>query len=89
MATLIPSFGGWNPAALGETTAPKQFCEAQGGAVTNLWAWDAVNSAWYFYAPSLDTSGGLAAYITTKGCLDFGASAKTLGIGTGFWVNWR
>ena len=89
MATLIPSFGGWNLAALGETATPKQFCEAQGGAVTTLRAWDATNSAWYFYAPSLDTSGGLAGYISAKGYLDFGVIGKTLGIGTGFWVNRR
>ena len=42
-----------------------------------------------FYAPSLDASGGIGAYISAKGYLDFGANAKTLGIGTGFWVNRR
>jgi len=82
--TLVP---GWNLAALGETSTPKQFCDAQNGAVTTLWAWDAANSAWYFYAPSLDASGGLGAYITAKGYLDFTANSKMLGTGLGFWVN--
>ena len=57
--------------------------------MTTLWAWDATTSAWYFYAPSLDASGGLGAYISAKGCLDFGLNGKTLGIGSGFWLNRR
>ena len=44
-------------------------------------------SSWYFYAPSLAASGGLSAYITGKGYLDFTAGGKTLGPGVGFWVN--
>lgn len=78
---------GWNLVSLGVTATPKQFSDAQAGGVTTLWAWNAAGSAWYFYAPSLDTSGGLAAYVASKGYLDFGASGKTLGSGTGFWVN--
>ena len=81
---LVP---GWNLAALGETATPKQFCDAQSGGVTTLWAWDSRNSAWYFYAPSLDASGSLSNYITSKGYLDFTTASKTLGSGTGFWVN--
>ena len=52
-----------------------------------LWAWDATNSAWYFYVPSLDANGGLVTYINNKGYLDFTATGKSLGVGVGFWVN--
>jgi hypothetical protein len=79
---------GWNLVSLGATATPRQFCDAQTGGVTTLWAWDATNSAWYFYAPSLDASGGLGSYIAGKGYLDFTASNKSLGPGAGFWVNW-
>ena len=78
---------GWNLASIGEAIAPKPFCDAQSGSVTTLWAWDSGQSAWYFYAPSLDANGGLASYITSKGYLDFTANNKTLGPGVGFWVN--
>jgi hypothetical protein len=78
---------GWNLVSVGETATPKQFCDAQSGGVTTLWAWDATNSAWFFYAPSLDASSGLASYISSKGYLDFASGNKTLGNGTGFWVN--
>jgi hypothetical protein len=53
--------------------------------ITTLWAWDNATAYWYFYAPSLDSSGGLAAYITTKGYLNFGT--KVLDPTMGFWVN--
>ena len=88
LASLAPTLAkGWNLAALGETATPKQFCDAPSAGVTTLWAWDATNSAWYFYAPSLDASGNLGSYITGKGYLDFSAAGKTLGQGVGFWVN--
>ena len=60
-----------------------------GTGVTTLWAWDNPSSRWYFYAPSLDAQGGsaLTDYITSKGYLDFTQGNKTLGKGTGFWVN--
>lgn len=88
----IPALGstlvkGWNLVSVGESASPKQFCDAQTGGVTTLWAWEASGSAWYFYAPSLDANGGLAAYIASKGYLDFTARGKTLGPGVGFWVN--
>jgi hypothetical protein len=54
---------------------------------TSLWAWDNLLSQWYFYAPSLEANGGLVNYITGKGYLDFTQGGKTLGVGTGFWVN--
>ena len=63
-STLV---SGWNLVSLGQASTPKQFCDAQSSAVTTLWAWDALNSAWYFYAPSLDASGGLLTYINGKG----------------------
>lgn len=79
---------GWNLSGLGEIATPKQFCDAPAtGTVTTLWAWDATNSAWYFYAPSLDASGNLVSYINSRSYLDFTAQGKTLGPGVGFWVN--
>jgi hypothetical protein len=35
----------------------------------------------------LEASGGLGAYTSGKGYLDFNATGKTLGNGVGFWVN--
>ena len=88
VANLGPTLiTGWNLSSIGETATAKQFCDAQSGGVTTLWAWDATNSAWYFYAPSLDTSGSLSSYVTGKGYLDFTTTGKTLGQGVGFWVN--
>ena len=78
---------GWNLISIGEAATPKQFCAAQGSGVTSLWAWDATANAWYFYAPSLDASNGLASYISSKGYLDFTTANKTLGPGVGFWLN--
>jgi hypothetical protein len=83
-ATLIK---GWNLVSVGDAPSPKQFCDAQSSGVTTLWAWDSTNSAWYFYAPTLDASGGLGAYITGKGYLDFTTASKTLRQGVGFWIN--
>jgi len=54
---------------------------------TTLWAWDNPTSNWYFYAPGLDASGTLASYISSKGYIDFAKSSRTLGNGTGFWIN--
>ena len=57
--------------------------------LTSLWAWEGALSRWYFYAPSLDGKGGsaLVDFIARQGYLDFGRVGKTLGDGTGFWVN--
>ena len=88
IATLEPTLvKGWNLSSIGETATPKQFCDAQSTGVTTLWAWDATNSAWYFYAPALDADGSLGSYIASKGYLDFSTTGKTLGPGVGFWVN--
>ena len=90
---------GWSLIAIGENKTPSDFNKAlsvtpssQGVIPDNLntlWAWDAGQSNWYFYAPSLEAQGGTAlpGYITSKGYLDFTANNKTLGPGVGFWVN--
>jgi hypothetical protein len=80
---------GWNLVSLGDVATAKQFCDAQSGGVTSLWAWDAAGTKWYFYAPSLAGQGGtvLIDYATAKGYVDFTASSKSLGNGIGFWVN--
>jgi hypothetical protein len=83
-STLIK---GWNLSSIGETVTPKQFSDARSGGVTSLWAWDTTNSAWLFYAPSLDTTGGLPSYVGSKGYIDFATDNKKLGPGVGFWVN--
>ena len=87
----------WSLIATGETQAAGGFNKALSATppaagtvpinLTTLWAWDNTAGAWYFYAPDLDASGGLATYIATKGYLDFAAHGKTLGNGVGFWVN--
>ena len=86
---------GFNLVASGDNKTPSQFNVALGTTppstgviplnVTSLWAWDAAQSNWYFYASSLEKSGGLAAFVASKGYLDFGA--RTLDATTGFWVN--
>jgi alpha-tubulin suppressor-like RCC1 family protein len=57
--------------------------------MTSMWAWDTALSNWYFYAPSLDAAGSsqLTDYANSKGYQDFMSTGKTLGNGTGFWVN--
>lgn len=72
---------GWNLVTSGETKSPGDF------DVTSLWAWDANQPAWYFYAPSMNTSGELAAYIQSKGYSDFATIGKKLTQGVGFWAN--
>jgi hypothetical protein len=56
--------------------------------LTSLWAWDSVQSNWFFYAPSMEAQGGsaLADYIAAQRYQDFAAGSKTLGNGVGFWV---
>lgn len=56
---------------------------------TSLWAWDAQRATWFFYAPQLEASGGLAAvksYADSHYLLHFEDQGRTLGPGTGFWV---
>jgi hypothetical protein len=88
---------GWNLVATGNDVSPSAFnlslsaTPPAAGVVpinlTSLWAWDNPLSQWYFYAPSLESSNGLASYITSKSYLDFTSHNKKLGNGTGFWVN--
>jgi len=92
---------GWNLIATGDSVTPSAFNQAlsltppaQGSIpvnVTTLWAWDATRAGWYFYAPSLQASGGLAGYLSSKGYFDFatlpGTPTGTLTPTTGFWVN--
>ncbi|MFA6014364.1 MAG: filamentous hemagglutinin N-terminal domain-containing protein [Gallionellaceae bacterium] len=88
---------GWNLVAQGAPLTPSEFNillssnqPASGVAlqnITSLWAWDSIQSNWYFYAPSLEANGTLPSYIASKGYLDFTAASKTLGPGIGFWVN--
>lgn len=87
--------GGWSLISVGDSPTPSRFNKAlstsppSGGEiplnVITLWAWDSALSNWYFYAPSLENDGTLAAYIASKNYLDFGA--KKLEPATGFWVN--
>ena len=91
---------GWNLLATASVVTPQGFNLSLSDAppvagqvpvnLTSLWAWDAALSRWYFYAPNLDRQGGsaLADFIFRKGFEDFGGVGKTLGDGTGFWVNW-
>jgi hypothetical protein len=88
---------GWNLLASGDNNTPSQFNQALSTApppfgtipinLITLWSWDALLANWYFYAPSLEASGGtaLSDYVTGKGYLNFGT--KTIDPATGFWVN--
>lgn len=88
---------GWNLVATGNDVTPSVFNTSLSatppspGAIpinlTTLWAWDNPSLQWYFYAPSLEATGGLVNYIAGKGYLNFTQHSKTLGGGTGFWVN--
>lgn len=83
---------GWNLVATAPNEDPAAFntrATAAGKTPVTLWAWETAGSNWYFYAPSLAAQGGtkLSDYITGKSYLDFVASGKKLGSGSGFWVN--
>ena len=86
---------GWNLIAVGDNLTPREFNAALSETlptpgviplnIVTLWAWSAVQSNWYFYAPSLDRSGGLSGYVASKSYLDF--ATGVLDPGSGFWVN--
>ena len=76
-------YSGEMPPSIGSETTTTVYQDN----LTSLWAWDAANSKWYFYAPSLDRSQVLGDYISGKGYLNFTTDNKKLGSGTGFWVN--
>lgn len=87
---------GWSLIAVGDNPTPRSFVNTisttppvspvlAANSLITLWAWDGVQSNWYFYAPSLDNSAGLAAYIASKSYLPF--ANKALDPSMGFWVN--
>ncbi|AGX86715.1 DUF1566 domain-containing protein [Candidatus Symbiobacter mobilis] len=92
---------GWRLMATGDNPTPTRFNDnlslsppAPGVIAENiktLWAWDADRGGWYFWAPSLVNSSGLANYLSSKGYLDFttlpSTPTGTLSPTTGFWVN--
>jgi chitodextrinase len=94
---------GWNMISTSDAITPSQFNiqvspspPAPGFVPTtnffSLWMWaPAPASTWYFYAPSLERNGGLAAvqaYATAHGFLDFQTpTVKNLGLGAGLWVS--
>ena len=86
---------GWSLIAIGDNKTAKGFnvslstTPPSAGDIpinlTTLWAWDATQTNWYFYAPSMEKNSTLAAYIQSKNYLDFGT--KKLDPSMGFWVN--
>jgi len=95
LATASPSFAqqvsyslsfstGWNLAGNSLTQAidVKTLFGTQSGVQT-VWKWDAAGAKWAFYAPTLDASGTLASYASSKG---YNVLA-TINPGEGFWVN--
>ena len=81
---------GWNLVATGDALSPPQIDSKLGGVAgtpsfSTMWAWSSAAKNWHFYAPALAASGGLAAYIQTKGYVDFGS--LTTDNGLGFWLN--
>jgi chitodextrinase len=74
---------GWN--LLGNSlTQPISVATAFGDplVVTTVWKWDAANSGWQFYAPSMDATT-LQTYATSKG---YGV-LSAINPGEGYWVN--
>jgi YD repeat-containing protein len=95
---------GWSLIATGDSPTPSQLDAALSTSVstpptagqvyanlTSLWAWDATKMQWYFWAPALVNNGGLSAYLSSKGYLDFATvpstPAGTLSPTAGVWVN--
>lgn len=97
--SALPS--GWNLIATASNVSPSQFnvqvspTPIQQGQIptdnfVSLWAWNTAIGAWYFYAPSLELSGGLAEVKANAGSRDylhFEDFNRKLGVGDGFWVN--
>ncbi|MCC6474189.1 MAG: putative Ig domain-containing protein [Burkholderiales bacterium] len=84
----------WSLVATGDDRTPSDFNQAlslmppEPGVIPlnfqSLWAWSATELKWYYYAPNLEQSGGLGAYVDSHGYLHFGVN--TLAPTTGFWV---
>lgn len=84
---------GWNLLASADNKTPSQLNQALSSslnaaakAMVSAWAWDAPNTKWRFYAPSLEAQGGtaLADYITAKGYLPFSTALSAV---DGVWLN--
>lgn len=84
---------GWNLVGSADNKTPSQLNQGLGSslntagkAMVTAWAWDAPNTKWKFYAPSLEAQGGtaLADYIAAKGYLPF---STALSASDGFWLN--
>lgn len=94
LASTLPS--GWSLVASGSDLTPaawnnslSTFTPAAGVVVKNiasLWHWSVTDSKWLYYSPALSASA-LSSYLAEQGMLDFTSKSKTLGNGTGFWVN--
>ena len=86
---------GWSLIATGDNPTPAAFNltlsatpPAAGSTPSNvisLWAWDAPQASWQFFAPSLQANGTLESYIQSKQYKSFGSNS--LSPATGFWVN--
>lgn len=84
---------GWNLVGSADLKTPSLLNQdlsttltASGKTMLTLWAWDAPNGKWRFYAPSLEAQGGtvLNDYIAGKFYLPF---TTALSATDGFWVN--
>ena len=86
---------GWSLIATGDKPTPAGFNQSLSltppspgvipDNVISLWAWEAEQASWQFYAPSLQRNNTLDSYIQGKGYLSFGS--RTLAPSSGFWVN--
>jgi len=79
---LVASADNKNPSQLNTGLAPS--LKTAGKSISTVWAWDTGTSRWKFYAPTLENSGGLATYITSKNYLAFATAPTTT---EGYWVN--
>ncbi|MDD5028311.1 MAG: hypothetical protein PHH58_02235 [Rhodoferax sp.] len=84
---------GWNLLASADNKTPSELNSALGSGLTaanqtinTVWAWDASQTKWKFYAPSLESQVGtvLADYLVSKSYLPF---ASALTATDGFWLN--
>jgi hypothetical protein len=87
---LVP---GWNLVGSADKKTPAELARALHSSlnsvnksISTVWAWDAVNSSWRFYAPALEVQGGsvLSSYISSKNYQSFVTSIAPT---DGFWVN--
>jgi sugar lactone lactonase YvrE len=89
---------GWNLISVGDGISASSFNSSLSSTapiagsvasnVNSIWAWDSANSAWYFYAPTLDANGSLSSFISNQGYKDFRTNNFSFQNGVGFWVNY-